>query len=118
MEQVLPKVIWEECFALAQLCNKVPITMGRPKFAPKTAPYSLTIATPSNTPIPWPLTIPNGIRIQSAVLPQYTIRTDRWARRQLDLNSDYARYIARERRANNSQTTQQNNLQNNACTYT
>jgi len=26
---------------------------------------------------PTPLTTPNGIRIQSAVLPQYTFRTDR-----------------------------------------
>jgi len=35
------------------------------------------VATPSNTPIfrPTPLTTPNGIRIQSAVLPQYTFRT-------------------------------------------
>jgi len=33
---------------------------------------------PSNMPIPWstPLTIPNGIQIQSAVLPQYTFQTD------------------------------------------
>jgi len=51
---------------------------------------------PSNTLILWPtpLTIPNGILIQSAVLPQYTFRTysqtdsktdkqtDRWSRRQ------------------------------------
>ena len=34
---------------------------------------------PSNTPIsrPTPLTTPNGIQIQSAILPQYTFRTDR-----------------------------------------
>jgi len=69
---------------------------------------------PSNIPIPrpTPLTIPNGIRIQSAVLPQYTFRrdtqtdrhtqTDRWARRQVSKISDnYARYADRERRANN-----------------
>ena len=33
----------------------------------------------SNTPIPWPilLTFPNGIQIQSAVMPQYTLRTHR-----------------------------------------
>jgi len=39
---------------------------------------------PSNTPIPQltPLTTPNGIQIQLAVLPQYTFRTDRWSRRQ------------------------------------
>jgi len=65
----------------------------------------------SNAPIPWPtpLTIPNSIRIQSAVLPQYTFRTDRptdtqtdrWTRRQVYTISAYARYIDRERRANN-----------------
>jgi len=46
--------------------------------------------TPSNTPIPRPipLTIPNGILIQSAVLLQYTFQSDRhtwtnrWARQQ------------------------------------
>ena len=50
-----------------------------PKFMPKTAPSHLMITTPSNTPIPQPtpLTIPNGIRIQSAVFPQYTFWTDR-----------------------------------------
>jgi len=42
---------------------------------------------PSNTPIPWstPLTTPNGMWIQSAISPQYTLRTDRptdrWSRR-------------------------------------
>ena len=42
---------------------------------------------PSDTPIPrpTPLTTPNGIRIHSAVLPQYILRTDRqidrWSRR-------------------------------------
>jgi len=62
---------------------------------------------PSNTPIPrpTPLTITNGTRIQLAVLPQYTFRTDRqtqtqtnrWARRQVDSISAYARYIDRGR---------------------
>jgi len=35
---------------------------------------------PSNTPVPWPipLTIANGIRIRSAVLPQYTSRQTDW----------------------------------------
>jgi len=41
-----------------------------------------------------PLTTPNGIRIQSAVLPQYTFRThrqtDRWDRRQTCTKSAYA----------------------------
>jgi len=55
------------------------VTMGRPNFTPKTAPSPSTITTPSNPPIPrpTPFTNPNDIRIQSAVLPQYTLRTDR-----------------------------------------
>jgi len=53
-------------------------------------------ATPSSTPIPRPILLitPNGIRIQSAVLPQYTFRsdrqTDRWDRLQLCNKSAYA----------------------------
>ena len=40
---------------------------------------------PFNTPIPRPipLTTPNGIQIQSAVLPQYTLRTDIHTNRQM-----------------------------------
>jgi len=68
---------------------------------------------PSNTPIPWPtpLTILNGIRIHSAVLPQYTFwtdrpihtqthtqtQTDRWDRWQVSKNSTYARNIGKVR---------------------
>jgi len=50
-----------------------------PHIYTKIAPTPWTITTPSNTPIPrlTPFTIPNGIRIHSAVLPQYTFRTDR-----------------------------------------
>jgi len=50
---------------------------GTSQIHPKTAPSHSTITTPSNTPIPCPtpLTTPNGIRIQSAVLPQCTFRT-------------------------------------------
>jgi len=54
-------------------------------------------------PGPIPLTIANGIWIQSAVLPQYTFQTDRqtrthtqsnrWTRRQVNSISAYARYI-------------------------
>ena len=59
---------------------------------------------PSNTPIarPTPFTIPNGIRIQSAVLPQYIFwtethrPTDTLNRRQLDSMSTYDRYTDRE----------------------
>jgi len=55
------------------------VTMERPKFTPKTTTSPSTITTPSNTPIPRPIPLitPNGIQIQSAVLPQYTLRTDR-----------------------------------------
>ena len=74
-KQVLPKVIWEERVALAQLRNKVPIGYnGTLQIHQKTAP-SLRRSPPlSNTLITrsTPLTTLNGIRIQSAVLPQYT----------------------------------------------
>jgi len=48
------------------------------------------ISTQSNTsiPRPTPLTTPNGIQIQSAVLPQYTLRTDRQTDRQTDTQTD------------------------------
>jgi len=57
--------------------------------SPQNCPSSSTITTPSNTPTP--LIIHNGIGIHSAVLPQYTLRTDRqtnrptdrWSRRKL-----------------------------------
>jgi len=56
------------------------------KFTLKTARSPSTITTPSNTliPCPTPLTTANGIRIHSAVLPQYTFRTHRHARRLTD----------------------------------
>ena len=95
------------------------VTMGRPQFTPKTASFPSMITTPSNTLIPRPtlLTIPNGIRIHSAVLPQYTFRTDTDRqtdthiqsdrqmvyRRQVSTNTAYARGTAIERRANNVQ---------------
>jgi len=74
MEQVLPKVIWEE------LRRKVPASYnGKPQIHPQTAPSHRRSPPPSNTliPRPTPLTVPNGIRIKSAVLPQYTFWTDR-----------------------------------------
>jgi len=45
---------------------------------------------PSNTPIPGqtPLTIPNGVRIQLAVLPQYTFWTDRQTHKLVGLNQN------------------------------
>jgi len=89
------------------------VTMGRHKFTPKTSLWRSP--PPSNTPIlrPTPLIIPNGIRIQSAILPQYTFQTDRqtdrptdrptdrhthtqtdrWARRQVYTISAYARSL-------------------------
>jgi len=60
-----------------------------------------TLPIPQQTP----LTIPNGIRIHSAVFPQYTFwsdrQTHRWDRRQVYTISAYARCIDRKRRANN-----------------
>jgi len=54
------------------------VTTGRPKFTPKLALLLRLSPPPSNAPHrPTPVTIPNGIRIQSAVLPQDTFRTDR-----------------------------------------
>ena len=63
-----------------QLHNKGPIGYnGTPEIHPQNCPFLSTITTPSNTPISWPtpFNIPNGIQIQSAVLPQYTFRTHR-----------------------------------------
>jgi len=63
--------------------------MGYPKFAPKTAHSPSTIYNyPHLIHLPstdGPLTVQNGIWIQSAIFPQYTLRTDRptdrWSRR-------------------------------------
>jgi len=53
---------------------------------PQNCPFPSTMTTTSNTPIhrQTPLTIPNGIRIHSAVLPRYTFRTERQTDRQTD----------------------------------
>jgi len=55
------------------------LTMGSPQFTHKTAPSIRRLPSLSNTHIPrlTVLTIPNGIWIHSAVLPQYTFQTDR-----------------------------------------
>jgi len=85
---------------------------GMPQISPPKLPLTFGDHHPSNTPIIrlTPLTIPNGIRIHSAVLPQYTFRqthrcthtqTVRWARRQVKKMSAYARCTNTERHANN-----------------
>jgi len=53
---------------------------------PKTFPFLGACGPPSNTPIPrlTPLTTPNSIWIQSAILPQYTFQTDRHTDRLTD----------------------------------
>ena len=67
IKQVLPEVIFEQRVAVWNAPNsrtKLPLSLRRSP-------------PPSNTPIPrpTPFTTPNGIQIQSAVLPQYTFRT-------------------------------------------
>jgi len=73
VRQVLPKVFWEECVALAQVCNRSPlVTVERPKFATKTALPLRRLPPPSNTPDRSidPNHHPNSIWIHSAILPQ------------------------------------------------
>ena len=79
-----------------QLCNEVPIGCnGMPQIHPPKLSQRRS-PPPSNIPIPpqIPFTIPNSIQIHSAVLPQYTLRTDRptdrWSRRKLRNISAYA----------------------------
>ena len=74
---------WTICKSFAPRSR--PITTPAPHHSfftggmPFLPPNQQRQSTPSNTPIPRPtqLTTPNGIRIQSAILPQYTFRTDR-----------------------------------------
>jgi len=76
LEQVLTKVIWEEPR------HKVPIGWMS-QIHPLNCPFpfddrhSHLIHPSLDWPHSWWLTIPNGIRIHSPVLPQYTFRTDR-----------------------------------------
>jgi len=83
-----PKVIWEELHQPPPFTaenNYVTVIIGYnaiPHIYPtQTAPSLRRLPPQSNTPIPrsTPLSTPNGIRIQSAVLPRYTFRTDRQA---------------------------------------
>ena len=63
--------------AVAHNAVKSPlVTMARPKFGPKSTPSRGSIRKLHYLPHAWPM-IPNGIRIQSAVLPQCTGHTDR-----------------------------------------
>jgi len=77
---------------------------------PNTSPSPCGMWTPSNTPIPQltPLTTPNSIQIYSAILPQYTLWTDRLTDRPTDGLGDrsvpipaYALYIDYSDTANN-----------------
>ena len=100
-----PNVIWEEP---RRHTSRQSITTQRsPRWLQWDAPHLPSkwplllqrSPPPCNTPIPrpTPLTTPNGIQIQSAVLPQYTLRTDRptdmWARREVCTKTVYALYI-------------------------
>jgi len=73
------------------------VTMGCPKFTPKTAPSPSTISTQSYNliPRPTPLTTPNGIRSNQPFCNNTLSRptdkqTDRRNRQQLCINSNYA----------------------------
>jgi len=91
-----------------------------PQIHPQNCAFPFDDHHPCNTPIirPTPLTIPNNIRIHSAVLPHYTFRqththahrhthtdartqTDRWAKRHVSKTSNYARCTDTQRLANN-----------------
>jgi len=103
-----PKLIWEERVTLVQVCKKYLLVSWDAPYLPPKLPIPLRRSpSPSNTPIPWPtpLIIPNGIRIHSAILPQYTFRTegtththphpqiDRWDRWQVYSSSIYTLLI-------------------------
>jgi len=70
------------------------VTVGRLKFTPNCPFFD------DHHPIIHrltPLTIANSIRIHSAVLPQYTLRSDRPTDRQTDRPTDMFRHISRLR---------------------
>jgi len=75
----------------AQLCNKGPIGYsGMPQIHLKNCPFPFDNNHPSNKAIlrPTPLTNPNSIRIQSSILPQYTLWTDQQTNRWIDRPTD------------------------------
>jgi len=90
--------VWKYCQLFTHELNtkihsKTPFKlMGRK--IPDTSSSRYGMWTPSNTPIPRPtsLSTPNGFQIRSAILSQYTLRTERqtdrrWARREVCANS-------------------------------
>ena len=105
----LPKVIWEEGRVAAlsdtYAVKSTLVTMGRPKFAPKSTPSRGPIAKPHHLPHCWTVrpTMPNGIEIRSSVFPQCTGQTDRPTDRSFTGKfDDYRRYAPRATRPNNN----------------
>jgi len=93
-------------FTQLHVRNKFPIGYHGMPNLPLNRPFPIDDFAPSNMPIlqQTQLITPNGIQIQSAILPQYTFwttdrLTDRWARRQVCSRlctktcSDYAPYL-------------------------
>jgi len=115
--QVLTEVIWEDRVPLAQLCNKVPFGFnGTPQIHPQNCsftfddhrlhlihssldrPHSST-QTASRSSQPFC----HSTLVGHTQSDRPTDRqTERWDRRQVYTVSAYARYIDRERRANNN----------------
>ena len=68
----------------AQLCNKVPMCYnGTPQIHPQNYPFDDHYQNLVHPFLNQPLTTPNGIQIQSAISPQYTLRTDKQTDRQM-----------------------------------
>ena len=99
------KVIWEEG-RVAELSQtyavKFPlVTMARPKFAAKSTHSRGPIPKPHYLSHPWtrPTSMPNGIRIRSAVFPQCTGQTDArtyvWIERPTDRSRESVTTIGR-----------------------
>jgi len=89
---ITPKMTARSLYALPHnyATNASLVTIGRPKFNPKTAPSLRRSPPPSNTPIPWPThpkrhpdPISRFARIHFAADRQTDRDTDRWSRRML-----------------------------------
>ena len=76
--------------------------MASHKFAPKSIPPVDRSANPTTCLIPGPVrsTMPNGIRIRSAVFPQCTGQTDRPTHRSRESFTTIGRYARRATRPN------------------